>query len=120
MSFELVELVYRIQTSKNYFFLLLNKQTFLFVKTKYFRYSLFDLSIKIFFLYLDRLLVRYKKYFVFLTIIAGFVLIGILGITSILRIGDSYIVARFIIKVNRFLITGIRNYLVSVLFNIVS
>jgi hypothetical protein len=120
MSFELVELVYRIQTSKNYFFLLLNKQTFLFVKTKYFRYSLFDLSIKIFFLYLDRLLVRYKKYFVFLTIIAGFVLIGILGITSILRIRNSYIIAGLIIKVNRFLITNTWGYLVSVLLDIIS
>jgi hypothetical protein len=69
---------------------------------------------------LDRLLVRYRKYFVFFIIIAGFVLTSILGITSILRIRDSYIIATFAIKINGFLITNTRNYLVSILFDIVS
>jgi hypothetical protein len=119
-SLELVKFIYRIQTNKNYFFLLLNKQTLLFVKTEYFCYSFFDLGIELFFLCLDRLLVRYRKYFVFFIIIAGFVLTSILGITSILRIRDSYIIATFAIKINGFLITNTRNYLVSILFDIVS
>jgi hypothetical protein len=120
ISFEFVEFIYRIQTNKNHFFLLFNKQVFLFVKAKYFCYSFFNLSIKIFFLYLDRLLVGYKKYFVSLVVITSLILTGILGITSILRIRNSYIIAGLIIKVNRFLITNTWGYLVSVLLDIIS
>jgi hypothetical protein len=98
VGLELVEFIYRIQTSENYSFLLLNKQSFLFVKTKYLRYSLFNLGVETFFLYLDRLLVRYKKYLV---------LTGAFGITSILRIGDSYVSARLAVKVNRFFAASI-------------
>jgi hypothetical protein len=119
-SFEFVELVYRIQTSKNYSFLLLNEQIFLFIKTKYFCHSFFDLSVKIFFLYLDRLLVGYKGYLVFLAIIASLVLTNTLSITSILGIRNNHAITRLVIKINRFLITSIRGYLVSVLFNIIS
>jgi hypothetical protein len=119
MSFELVEFVYRIQTNKNFFFLL-NKQTFLFIKTKYFCYSFFDLGIKIFFLYLDRLLVRYRKYLVSLAIIIGLVLASIFGIVGILRIGNNHVIARLVIKINRLLITSIQGYLVSMLLNIIS
>jgi hypothetical protein len=100
-SFELVEFIYRIQTNKNYSFLSLNKQSFLFVKAKYFRYSFFDLGVKTLFLYLDRLLVRYKKHLVLLTIIASLVLTGVFGITSILGIKDNYAIARLAIKVDR-------------------
>jgi hypothetical protein len=107
MSLKLIEFIYRIQINKNYFFLLFNKQVFLFVKTKYFRYSFFNLSIKIFFLYLDRLLVRYRKYFVSFIIIASLILINIFGITSILRIRNSYIIIRLVVEINRLLITSI-------------
>jgi hypothetical protein len=120
ISLEFVEFIYRIQTSKNYSFFLFNKQTFLFVKTKYLRYNLLDLDIKIFFLYLDKLLVGYKKYLVSLVIIISLILLGIFNILNILGIRNNYIVVGFVIKVDRFLITGIRGYLVSVLFNIIS
>jgi low temperature requirement protein LtrA len=80
---------------------LFNKQSLLFVKAKYLCYNFFNLSIEIFFLYLDRLLVGNRKYLVFLTIIASLILIGIFGITSILRIRNSYISARLAIKVDR-------------------
>jgi hypothetical protein len=93
---------------------------FLFVKAEYLCYSFLNLSIKTFFLYFDRLLVRYKKYLVPLSIIASFVLSSTLGITSILGIGDSYITIRLAVKVNRFLTASIRGHLVSVLFNIIS
>jgi hypothetical protein len=78
------------------------------------------LGIKIFFLCLDRLLIGRRKYFDPLTIVIGFVLTSALGVTSIFRVGDSYITARLVIKVNRFLITGTRGYLVSVSLDIVS
>jgi hypothetical protein len=91
----------------------------LLVKTKYFCYSFFNLNIEIFFLYLDRLLVRQRKYLVFLAIIIGFVLSSIFSVLGILRIGDSYIIIRLTIEVNGFLITNIRGYLVSVLLNII-
>jgi hypothetical protein len=107
ISFKLVELIYRIQTSKNYSFLLLNEQVFLFVKAKYLRYNFFDLSIKIFFLYLDGLLVRYKRHFVLFAIVIYLVLTGALSITGILGIRDSYVIARLAIEVNGFLITNI-------------
>jgi hypothetical protein len=80
---------------------------FLFVKAKYFRYSLFNLSIKTFFLYLDKLPVGYRKYLVLLMIIASLVLIDIFGIASILGIGNNYISARLIIKVDRFFVANI-------------
>jgi hypothetical protein len=70
-------------------------------------------------LYLDRLLVRQKKYFIPFIIIIGFVLLSILGISSILRIRDSYTIARLAVKVNRLLITSIRGYLVSVSLNVI-
>jgi hypothetical protein len=104
---ELVEFIYRIQTSENHSFLLFNKQSLLFVKAKYLRYSFFNLSIKIFFLYFDRLLVGYKKYLVPLTIVANFVLIGVFGIASVLGIGNNYISARLAIKIDRFFATSI-------------
>jgi hypothetical protein len=119
-SFELVKLIYRIQASENYSFLLFNKQMFLFIKAKYFYYSFFNLSIEIFFLYLDKLLIRYKRYLVSLIVIAGLVLTSILRVASILGIRDNYIAARLIIKVNRFLAINTRDYLVSILFNIIS
>jgi hypothetical protein len=93
---------------------------FLFIKTEYLRYSFFNLGIKTFFLCLDRLLVKYKKYLVPLAIIIGFVLTGALSITSILRVRDNYIAVRLAVKIDRFLITGIRGYLVSILLDIVS
>jgi uncharacterized membrane protein len=93
---------------------------FLFVKAKYLCYNLFDLSVEIFFLYLDRLLVGYKKYLVSLAIIAGFVLTSILRVASVLRIRNHHATIRLTIEINRFLITGTRGYLVSVLFNIIS
>jgi hypothetical protein len=71
-------------------------------------------------LYFNRLLIGHKKYLVFFSIIIGFVLSSILGITSILRIRNSYIIIRLIIKINRFLITSIRGYPVFMLFDIVS
>jgi hypothetical protein len=91
---------------------------FLLVKTKYFCYSFFNLSIEIFFLYLDRLLVRQRKYLVPLAIVIGFVLLSALGVSGILRIGDSHI-TRLAVEVNRFLTASIRGYLVSVLLNII-
>jgi hypothetical protein len=93
---------------------------FLFIKAKYFYYSFFNLSIEIFFLYLDKLLIRYKRYLVSLIVIAGLVLTSILRVASILGIRDNYIAARLIIKVNRFLAINTRDYLVSILFNIIS
>jgi hypothetical protein len=107
ISLEFVKLIYRIQTSKNYSFLSFNKQIFLFVKTKYFCYSFLDLSIKVFFLYLDRLLIGYKRYLVPLAIIIGFVLSGVFSILSILGIRNNHAIIGLTIKVNRFLITGI-------------
>jgi hypothetical protein len=80
---------------------LLNKQSLLFVKAKYLCYSLFNLGVEIFFLCLDRLLVRHKKYFVSLAIVASLVLTSIFGITSILGIRDSYVSARLAVKVDR-------------------
>jgi hypothetical protein len=108
MSFELVKLVHRIQTSKDHSFLSLNKQMFLFVKTKYLCYNFFDLSIEIFFLCLDRLLIERKEYFVPLTVVTGLVLTGALGITSVLRIGNNHATARLAVEVNGFLIAGTR------------
>jgi hypothetical protein len=93
---------------------------FLFVKAKYFCYSLFDLSIEIYLLCFNRLLVGRRGYFVFLAIVAGLVLTGIFRVVSILGIGNRYIITRLTIEINRFLITGARGHLVSVLFNIVS
>jgi hypothetical protein len=52
-------------------------------------------------------------------IIIGLVLTSALGVTSILRIRDNYIIARLAIKVNRFLIAGTRDHLVSVLLDII-
>jgi hypothetical protein len=89
------------------FFFSFNKLMFLFIKTKYFCYSFFDLGIEMFFLYFDRLLVEYKKLFLFLLIIARFILSSILSITDIFGIRNSYIAARLTVKINRFLITGI-------------
>jgi hypothetical protein len=80
---------------------------FLFIKTKYFRYSFFNLSIEIFFLYLDRLLVRQKKYLVPLVIIIGFILLSALGVSGILGIRDNYIIARLAVEINRLLIASI-------------
>jgi hypothetical protein len=80
---------------------------FLFVKTKYFCYSLFDLSIKIFFLYLDRFLIRYKKHLVPFTIVVGLVLISIFNITSILGIRNSYVIAKLAIEINGLFIISI-------------
>jgi hypothetical protein len=80
---------------------------FLFVKAKYLYYSFFDLGDKIFFLYLDRLLVRYRKYLVSLVVIIGFVLVSAFSITSIFRIRNNHITARLIIKINKLLTTGI-------------
>jgi hypothetical protein len=61
----------------------------------------------VFFLYLDRLLVGYKEYFVPFAIIISLVLPGIFSVPSILRIRNSYISAGLAIKVDRFLITSI-------------
>jgi hypothetical protein len=80
---------------------------FLLVKAKYLCYSLLDLSIKAFFLYLDRLLVRNKKYFIPLVIIISLVLSSIFSVPNILGIRNSYVTAGFTIKVNRFFITSI-------------
>jgi hypothetical protein len=92
---------------------------FLFIKTKYLRYSFFNLGIEMFFLCLDGLLVKQKRYLVFLAIVIGFVLSSILGVSGILRIGDNYIIARLAVKINGFLIASIRGYLVSVSLNII-
>jgi hypothetical protein len=86
---------------------LFNKQIFLFIKAKYFCYSFFNLNIEVFLLCFNRLLVRYKKYFIPLAIIISFVLTGIFNITGILRIRDSYIATRLAVKVDRFLIINI-------------
>jgi hypothetical protein len=56
---------------------------------------------------LNRLLVRYKKYFVFLAIIASFVLTSIFGATDVLRIKDNYIIVKLAIEIDRFLIISI-------------
>jgi hypothetical protein len=53
-------------------------------------------------------------------IIVGFVLTNAFGTTNILGIGNSYITVMLVVKINRFLITGIRGYLVSVSLDIVS
>jgi hypothetical protein len=92
---------------------------FLFVKTNYFCYSFFNLGIEIFFLGLDRLLVRQRKYLVPLAIIISFVLSSILGISGILGIRDDYIIIRLVVKINRLFTTSTRGYLVSVLLNII-
>jgi hypothetical protein len=80
---------------------------FLFIKTKYFRHSFFDLGIKAFFLCLDRLLIRQKKYLVFLIIIISLILTNIFSITSIFRIRNSYAITRLAAKINRLFITNI-------------
>jgi hypothetical protein len=92
---------------------------FLLVKTKYFRYNFFNLGIKIFFLYLDILLVRQKKYLVPLAIVIGFVLSSVLGVSGILGIRDNYIIIRLAVEVNGFLIASTWGYFVSVLLNII-
>jgi hypothetical protein len=92
---------------------------FLLVKAKYLYYSFFNLSIKTFFLYLDRLLVGQKKYLVPLAVVIGFVLSSILGVSGILGIKDNYAIARLAIKVNGFLIASIRGYLVFMSLNII-
>jgi hypothetical protein len=73
-----------------------------------------------FFLCFDRLLIGYKRYFVFLSIVIRFVLSNILNITSILGIRNNHAIIRLAVKVNRFLIIGIRGYLVSVSLDIIS
>jgi hypothetical protein len=73
-----------------------------------------------FFLCLDRLLVRHRRYLVFLAIVAGLVRTNALGITNILGIGDNHAVVRLVVKINGFLIAGIQGYLISVPLNIVS
>jgi hypothetical protein len=93
---------------------------FLFVKTKYFCYNLLDLGIEVFLLYLDRLLVGYKKHLVFFAIITSLVLLGVFSVPSILGIRNSHTITGFAVKINRFFTTGIRGYLVSILLNIVS
>jgi hypothetical protein len=82
---------------------------FLFVKTKYLYYNLLDLSIKIFLLllYLNRLLVGYRKYLIPLAIIISLVLSGVFNIPSILGIRNNYATIGLAIKINRFLITNI-------------
>jgi hypothetical protein len=92
---------------------------FLLVKAKYFCYSFFNLSIEIFFLYLDRLLVRQKKHLVPLAIVIGFVLSSALGVSGILGIRDSHAAARLTIKVNGLLTASTWGHLVSVSLNIV-
>jgi hypothetical protein len=93
---------------------------FLFVKTKYRRYNLLDLGIKAFFLYLNRLLIRYRGHLVPLAIIINLMLSGVFSVPSILGIRNNYAAAGLPIKVDRFLITGTRGYLVSVPFDVVS
>jgi hypothetical protein len=44
---------------------------------------------------------------------------SVLGISGILRIRDSHTAARLAVKVNGFLITSIRGYLVFMLLNII-
>jgi hypothetical protein len=60
-----------------------------------------------FFLCFNKLLVGYKKYLVFFAIIISLVLLGVFNILNILRIRNSYIIAGLVIKIDRFLITGI-------------
>jgi hypothetical protein len=74
----------------------------------------------VFFLYLDRLLVKYRGYLVPLAIITSLVLSGVFSALSILGIRNNYIAAGLAIKINRFLIIGTRGYLVSMPFNIIS
>jgi hypothetical protein len=93
---------------------------FLFVKAEYLCYSFFNLGVEILLLYVDRLLVRCRKYFVSLIIIASLVLTSIFSIASILGIGNSFTTVRLTIRVDGFLITNIRGHLVSVPFNIIS
>jgi hypothetical protein len=93
---------------------------FLFVKTEYFRYSFFNLGVKILFLYLDGLLVRYRRYLVPFAIITGLVLIGAFGATNIFRIRNNHVITRLVIQVNGFLITNTRGHLVPMSFDIVS
>jgi hypothetical protein len=71
-------------------------------------------------LYLNKLLIGYKKYLVPLVIIISLVLLGIFSILNILRIRNNYIAAGLAIKVNKFLITSTRGYLVFILFDIIS
>jgi hypothetical protein len=78
------------------------------------------LGIKAFLLCFNRLLVGYKKYLVLLAIIISPVLSGVFSASSILGIRNSHVIVGLAIKVDRFLIIGIRGYLVSVLFNIIS
>jgi hypothetical protein len=80
---------------------------FLLIKAKYFCYNFFNLGIEIFFLYLDRLLVRQRKYLVPLMIVIGFVLSSVLGVSGILGIRDNYAAIRLTIKINRFLTANI-------------
>jgi hypothetical protein len=80
---------------------------FLFIKTKYLCYSLFNLGIETFFLCLNRLLIRQKKYLVLLAIVISFVLSSALGILSILGVGDNYTIIRLTIKINRLLTASI-------------
>jgi hypothetical protein len=72
-----------------------------------------------FLLYLDRLLVRQKKYLVLLAIVIDFVLSSAFDISGILGIRDNHATARLAVKINRFLIASIRGYLVSMLLNII-
>jgi hypothetical protein len=60
-----------------------------------------------FFLCFNKLLVGYKKYLVLFAIIISLVLLGVFNILNILRIRNSYIIAGLVIKIDRFLITGI-------------
>jgi hypothetical protein len=73
-----------------------------------------------FFLYLDRLLIGYKRYLVPFVIIINLILSGVFGVSSILGIRNSYAIVGLAIKVNRFLIIGTRGYLVFILLNIIS
>jgi hypothetical protein len=59
-----------------------------------------------FFLCLDRLLVKQKKHLVPLAIIIGFVLSSAFSISGILRIRDSYAIIKLAIKVNGLLIAS--------------
>jgi hypothetical protein len=70
-------------------------------------------------LYLNRLLVRQKKYLIPLTIVIGFVLSSALDVSSILGIGDNHAITRLTVKVNGLLITSTRGYLVFVSLNII-
>jgi hypothetical protein len=83
MSFKFIKLVYRIQTSEDHFFFLLNKQVFLLIKAKYFRFSFFDLGVKTLFLYLNRLLVGYRGYLVPLAIVIVLILSSVFSTISV-------------------------------------